>query len=310
MMRVRDKPLAFDFNYEVEEAGVDLIGYADSSGVFDKTMKLVCDDSMETAMDSVDTQTVLEAEVLEAERLFREELAICQDEVDKCNQFFYTFMAIHGEYGEKKEVKELVDPRPLFWRTVLGSLQEAMFIALGRVFNDGSTHSLYSLKTQAKACPQMFTREALSRRKLALNLTDYDKWLPQFIEEAHVPAEADFDYLRGQLATHRKIYNDKLLRIRDKWFAHREIGDKRLANELFAKTEVAELESMMTFITRYQHAFFDLFENGRRPLIEERVLTTNDLRAQVNVMDSLYTIQGRAVMETQQFFAGVVPKTT
>jgi len=27
-------------------------------------------------------------------------------------------------------------------------------------------------------------------------------------------------------------------------------------------------------------------------------------------MDSLYTIQGRAVMETQQFFAGVVPKTT
>ena len=270
--------------------------------------KLVGYDSIEKEADKEETKVFSEAAVFEAERLFREELVICQDEVEKCNQFFYTFMAIHGEYGEKVQVKELIDPRPLFWKTVLSSLQEAMFIALGRVFDDDAKHSLYSLKTQAKACPHIFTKEALERRKRALNLSDTEKWLPQFMEAAHVPTEADFDYLRGQLAAHRKVYNKKLLRIRDKWFAHREIGDKRLANELFAKTEIAELESMMTFITHYQHAFYELFENGGKPWIEDRALTTDDLRAQVNVMDSLYTIQGRAVMETQQFFAGVLPK--
>lgn len=257
--------------------------------------------------DTARTKPLPDEELLRAEALFKAELSICLNEVEKCNQVFFTFMTIHGEYADRAEVRDLVDASPFFMRTVLGSLQESMFIALGRLFDENSAHSLNALHTQAMAAPGMFSMAALERRKIASSPQNLD-WLPAYMEDVYVPVSVDFRSLRKQLAAHRKIYIKKLHYLRCKWFAHREIGGKQVANDLLAKTEIAELESMMTFVSLYQRAFQDLFDNGNKPLISDHVLTVNDLRSKGNGDDYLFTIQGFTVWATQKFFDVSAPK--
>jgi hypothetical protein len=70
---------------------------------------------------------------LPVEEQFARELEIFRTEAQSAAQFFYAFLAVHAAAGARKPVHRLLNTAPLFWNTVLGGLQTAAFVALGRV---------------------------------------------------------------------------------------------------------------------------------------------------------------------------------
>src|SRR3990172_5585484 len=97
---------------------------------------------------------------------FERELEIFRTETEAGAQFFYAYLAVHSVGANSKPVYALLNETPLFWNTILGALQTAAFIALGRVFDkDCRAHSLEKLFCVARDNPQLFSRDSLRRRK-------------------------------------------------------------------------------------------------------------------------------------------------
>jgi hypothetical protein len=92
---------------------------------------------------------------------FEHELEVFRTESETAAQFFYAFLAIHASAGPDKSVHRLLNTAPLFWNTVLGGLQAAAFVAMGRVFDQKSTHNVDRLLKLAQDNPQIFSKAAL-----------------------------------------------------------------------------------------------------------------------------------------------------
>jgi HEPN superfamily AbiU2-like protein len=125
---------------------------------------------------------------LSVEGQFERELGVFPTEAETAAQFFYAFLAIHAAAGAKKPVYRLLNTTPLFWNTILGGLQTAAFVALGRVFDPNSMHSVDQLIRLAIDNPQIFSKAALARRKQGPSNTP-PAWLSDYMKHV-VCAEA------------------------------------------------------------------------------------------------------------------------
>jgi hypothetical protein len=119
---------------------------------------------------------VTTASKISADAQFERELEIFRTESEGAAQFFYAYLAIHAAAGAKRPVYRLLNTAPLFWNTILGGLQTAAFVALGRVFDQKSTHNVGKLVQLAYDNPQMFSKAALARRKQGSSATP-PQWL-------------------------------------------------------------------------------------------------------------------------------------
>jgi AbiU2 len=136
--------------------------------------------------------------------------------------------------GRKKTVVRLLNTAPLLWNTILGGLQTASFVALGRVFDQKSAHNVHRLIKLAQDNPQIFSKAALARRKQGTAAVP-PQWLNNYLKTVYVPKPADFGRLRGYVSKHRKIYIERYQPLRHQFFAHRELADTSAVSALFAK---------------------------------------------------------------------------
>ena len=84
---------------------------------------------------------------------FERELEVFRTEAETGIQFFYAYLTVHAVAAKNEAVYRLLNKAPLFWNTSLGALQTAAFIALGRVFDQNSTHNLDRLLRVAQDNP-------------------------------------------------------------------------------------------------------------------------------------------------------------
>ncbi len=97
---------------------------------------------------------------------FTRELEVFRTEAEAGVQFFYGWLTVHAVAGADKGVLRALNAAPLFWNTILGALQTASLIALGRVFDqDPSTHNINKLLKTAQSNLGIFSKEALAERK-------------------------------------------------------------------------------------------------------------------------------------------------
>ena len=129
-----------------------------------------------------------------AER-FERELEIFRTEAEAGTQFFYADLAVHAVAADRKAVYQLLNQAPLFWNTCLGTLQTATFIALGRIFDQGSDHNIDKLLRISQDDPEIISKTALGRRRQGKE-AEKPEWLDEFLRNAFEPTPNDFRRIR------------------------------------------------------------------------------------------------------------------
>jgi hypothetical protein len=86
------------------------------------------------------------------------------------------------------------------------------------------------------------------------------------VRDKHEATAEDFRQLRKEVATQRRIYEARYRGIRDKIFAHNEVGNLG-GGDLFAKTNIEEIKSLFAFLTALHEALWELIANGRKPTL-------------------------------------------
>jgi len=238
--------------------------------------------------------------MIQPEEVFANELEVFRTEAESGIQFFYSYLAVHAVAGEHKEVFRLLNRAPLFWNTALGALQASTFIALGRVFDQQSKHNVDRLLTIAQSNMAIFSKEALAGRKRR-GSANADDWLHEFLLDVYVPNADDFRRLRRHVAKRRRVYEDNYRALRHQIFAHKEISAKEDVQALFSKTNVRELQQVLIFLGRLHEALWQLYHNGRKPILRPARYSVKRIREQPSTEDRGRALQERLTHEIEAF---------
>jgi hypothetical protein len=231
---------------------------------------------------------------------FEQELEVLRTEAEAAAQFFYSYLAIHAAAGDHRPVHRLLNRSALFWNTILGGLQTSTFIVLGRILDQSSAHNVDRILKIAQSHHDIFSRQALGRRKQGVLKTAPD-WLPEYLESAYVPKAADFRRLRAYVHKQRKVYNDKYRDLRRKVFAHKELTDPAAVSALFARTNVRELQRLIVFFSRLYDALWQLFFNGRKPTLRPRRYSLRRMRDRPSPPEISRSVHERIAHEAERF---------
>lgn len=242
--------------------------------------------------------------VTSPEAQFEQELEVFRTEAESAAQFFYAYLTVHAVAGDNKAVYRLLNTAPLFWNTSLGALQTAAFIALGRIFDQNSTHNLDRLFRLAQNNPSIFSRSALGARKQGNNPAP-PEWLAEYLRDAYIPTATDFRRLRALTKKHRKVYEVKYRDLRHKLFAHKEVSSRADIDALFAKTNIRELQKMLAFLGSLYTALWELFVNGRKPVLRPRRYSVKQMRHSPSPNWRPSVVQERITHEVERFLQSV-----
>src|SRR3989304_1813297 len=127
-------------------------------------------------------------------RVFIKELEIFRREAQEGAQFLYAYLAIKAILARDKRALHVVNKTPLFWKTILGALQTAYFIVLGRVFDQKSNHNIDRLLKIAQSNIGIFSKAALAERKRERS-SNANEWLGDYLRNVYEPTNASFRLL-------------------------------------------------------------------------------------------------------------------
>lgn len=234
------------------------------------------------------------------EEKFQRELEIFRTEAQSGIQFFYTYLAFNAIIGDNKKVLDTVNKTSLFWKTNIGALQTAFFIALGRIFDQKSKHNIDTLLRTAQKNVSIFSKESLGNRKSQSSPNAY-QWLDDYLKRAYVPSAEDFRRLRKHVKKYRNIYVSNYRDIRRKIFAHKELSDKADIQQLWNKTKIRELERLFVFLNQIYEAFWELFHNGCKPVLRPMKYSVQSIRKRRLSNRQSSSLQERMIDETETF---------
>jgi AbiU2 len=237
---------------------------------------------------------------MDPEHQFQRELEVFRTETETASQFLFGFFAVHAVAFDRKPVHKLLNTAPLFWDTVLGALQTSAHIALGRIFDQDSAHNVDRILHLAQQNPQIFSKQALGKRKEASS-SNAAEWLGDYLKTAYEPIPDDFRRLRKHVARRRKIYEIKYRDIRHRFFAHKLISDRAEVDALFAKTSIQELRRLFVFLQSLREALWELFNNGRKPILRPVRYSVQRMRDLPSPKGGRDTVQERITHEAEQF---------
>ncbi len=237
------------------------------------------------------------------ENIFRHELEVFGTEVESAIQFFYASLSISASLTDNEEALRLVNETPMFWRTIFGALQTSFFIALYRIFdqNKHSKHNIDKLLRVAQSNADIFSKEALEARKRKGSENAND-WIDEYMKDAYVPTVSDFRLLRKYVNKYRKVYENRYRDIRKEIFAHKGLSKSDAVQKLFDKTNKRELEKLLLFLNRLYKCLWELFNNGKKPVLQQMKYSDRVMRiAEIPEWQSTH-VQERMLQETEKFF--------
>lgn len=202
------------------------------------------------------------------EKAFERELEIFRTECESAAVFYYAYLTVHSVAADESVYNHL-NTAPMFWNANLAALQLATFITLGRIFDSTSPHNIGALLKLARGHPEIFSKAALGARKKASGDSN-PPWLEDYLDRAYIPKRSDFVRLEKHVQGKRELYEGNYKKIRNKVLAHKEIVDETRVAILFAKTKIDELQRLLVFLTRLYEALWQLFVNGRKPVLRAR----------------------------------------
>jgi AbiU2 len=232
---------------------------------------------------------------------FEVQLELFRTEAESAIQFFYAWDAVHAVAAKDKAVFRLLNEAPLFWNTNLGALQTSTLVALGRVFDpDPRNHSVTRLLALAHANLDIFSKNSIAERKRK-GSANADEWLPGYLADVYEPNSDDFRKLKRHLSDRRKIYEANYRPLRHKVFAHRGVATRVEVGELFAKTNIREMQKLLVFLGRLHEVLWQLYFNGKRPTLSPARFSVKRILEQPSPNSKHSKLQERLVHETKAF---------
>lgn len=237
---------------------------------------------------------------------FKRELENFRREGDAAVQFFYVWQAINAVSSTDDAVFRMLNKTPLFWNTMLGALQSATLITLGRIFDPNpDNHSITRLLNIAHGNLYIFSKESLAERKRELS-SNADDWLTEYLRDAYTPCKEDFRKLKRYVAIRRRIYERNYGPIRHMVFAHRSASNSANSSALFANTNIRELQKMLVFLRRLHEALWQLFFNGYKPTLRPARYSVNRIREQPSPQIGQHQLQERLTHETEVLLRSII----
>lgn len=188
-------------------------------------------------------------------------------DIDEALEVFHAEEEIHRLAREDDKIRRCLDADALFWNMQVESLQSALFIILGRLFDSTKdTLSVSKFLDETIEYLGYFSKEALATRKVAGG--PKPDWLDDRIDEAWVPDRAALAKLKEALQPHEEragVYRQ----IRHKHYAHRSLKDGHLIRGLFQQTNKEELSQTLGFLCDLKAAIWQLYNNGKKPNFDE-----------------------------------------
>jgi hypothetical protein len=234
------------------------------------------------------------------EARFEHELEVFRREADEAVQHLFAYLTMHAVAGDHKSVRQVFNSDPLFWMTTLRALQTSVFIVLGRIFSQDSEHNLDALLGIAEQDREIFSRESLARRKSEIQGLDVDK----YVSEAYVPTADDFRAFRRQVKEWRRIYEANYRAVRNQIFAHAEVSKPDDVGTLFAKTNIQELEVLVTDLVGLHSRLQNLLQNGIAPTLVRGNSSVQAIR-KMPPAERRRTLHGRVTTDTERALLAV-----
>lgn len=200
------------------------------------------------------------------EQRFLQELDLFRGECEASSQHLYAYLAIHALAKRRKQVFRTLDRSALFWNTVLGALQTSSLITLGRIFDQDTPHNVDVLLRLAQSTPTMFLKPALGRRKHNTS-EPKPEWLDKYVAQAYEPTASDFRSLRAHVKKARRIYEARYRELRRQIFAHKVAHVPDEVAPITTKANINELKRLISSLLSLYEALFELFWNGRQPVL-------------------------------------------
>lgn len=229
------------------------------------------------------------------EERFEYELEVFRREADEAVQHLYVYLTMHAVAGDHRPVRQLYNSNPLFWLTILRALQTSVFIVLGRIFSQDSEHNVDVLLGIAEKDQAIFSRESLARRKSDIAGLDVN----EYVRDAFVPTAADFRSFRREVKEWRRIYESNYRAVRNQIIAHAEVSQPDDVHALFAKTNIQELEILVTDLVGLHSRLQNLLQNGIAPTLARGNSSVQELR-KMNPSDARRTLHGRVTADTER----------
>lgn len=199
------------------------------------------------------------------EAYFLKELNIFLNEVRSAQRFLYAELSILQIAGTNIKTHAAINYNGIFWKTILGALQHATFITLGRIF-DGR-HGKYKLETliaHVDKYPKIFSKESL--RKRWIQERGEDSLLPIYLKSVYDPKPKDFRALRKFADTLKTEYQDFYKIIRHQ-FGHKFLVEEKEMNTHFNKVNIRKLEKFCVTLDDLYFSLWNAFYNGRGPFL-------------------------------------------
>ena len=123
----------------------------------------------------------------------------------------------------------------------------------------------------------MFGFDALAERKRRV-FGDDKRGLTNYMADVRVPTDKHFARIQRALDGYKKVFDDDYRDLRSKVFAHKVYAGKRVS-DLFSRTNIDDLQRMVTFLGRFFHTWSDTYENGNKLTLRRRRRSVNEMLA-------------------------------
>lgn len=193
------------------------------------------------------------------------------DEVHKILSCYLFWKTLNKQTAKDEKLLSALNKTPLSWLVIRDSLNVALFMTLGRVFDPNNDS--FSVDELLKCCIEevdSFSKNSLRNRKMEGQNGVEPEWLIDYIEKSYEPNAEDFEKLRIEVEKHRKIFVKVYRPIRHKLIAHNDKKYMDKADELWTETDIDELEEIIWFLNDLKETLFDSYHNGRKPLLTGR----------------------------------------
>lgn len=238
------------------------------------------------------------------EELFKHHFEVFRKEVTTGIMFLYQYLTIHVLLSTNKQLYVAINQQPFFWNTSLGSLQQAMFITLRRIFDQESKHNLDQLIRVAQANSSIFSIDSLRVRKSKLWKTTPEE-LEKYLTKAYVPTSSYFREIRKEIKQYRRMFESNYRNLINNLYAHTRASKPEEIKALLSKANIKELKIIFGFLESVYLSFQDLFFNGKKPVIKVK---------RINIRKALETDRGLfgdspaeiTILDTRDFFNSLI----
>jgi hypothetical protein len=203
---------------------------------------------------------------------------------------YYAGKAIHTFAAESRENLQRLNEQATFWKTTLHGTQVAWFMALSRLFDEGSdTHTLDKFLNHTVAHPEFFSRDAFDARRMKDAGGVRPDYLDDYVANIWVPRTNDLRDMRRMIQPYRQKWRTDYVPIRNQIFAHSIVIDQQGISVLFSRMLIGDIEDIFQGLYNVLEIIKELWLNGRHPnrhksnqdYIEEILPETRELLARL-----------------------------